>query len=275
MINPNTKLKVYHNASDLSQQAFDFSRDAFSLTLLETDFLYVGFTKPINSIYIQINTPNLNANSINAEYYNGTTWVSISNFFDDSKGLTRSGFMSWDRNQVNQSQNTVNSESAYWVRLSCSADHSATSIQAINLVFADDNDLVNEVPEITDSNHLAGKTSHILTHVAVRNQIIQDLNNKDFKKTNPTTGLKEDLTCWDVLDVNQLKQAAIFLALSKIYFNFSDSPDDKYIQKSNYYQNQYKRAFELSSLALDSDDDGIEDNEETQTEGFSVLRIKR
>lgn len=280
MINPNTKLTVYHDNDgvyeDLSLDAFDFSRDAFSVSLnKDTSYLYLGFYKPINSVFVQINTANTNANSFSAEYYTGSSWTALSNFYDDTKGFIRSGFISWDRNQVSQESNLVNGTRMYWIRLRPSVTHSSTIMQALSFVFCDDSDLTYEVPEITDTNHLAGKTSHILTHVAVRNEILQSLNNKDYKKTNPTTGLKEDLTCWDILDLHQLKQACIFLALSKIYYNFSDSIDDKYYQKYKDYYSKFKSSFELSQLALDTDDDGIKDDEETQTESFSIKRITR
>ncbi len=275
MINTNTKLQVFHNTTDYSKEAFDFTRDTFSLTLLSTDYLYIGFSKPINSVYVQLSTANTTANTLTAEFYNGSAWVALSDFYDDSKGFTRSGFLTWDRNQTNQAASTVNTISSYWIRLQPSASHSATVAQGINFIFADDNDLVLEVPEITDTNHLAGKTSHVLTHVAVRNQIVQDLNNKDYKKHNTSTGLYEDLTYWDILDVNQIRQAAVFLALSKIYFNFSDQPGDKYELKSKEYQVRYKDAFNLSRLFLDSDNDGLEDTEEKVSTPLSVLRIRR
>lgn len=279
MLNTNTKLKLWHDAdgtfTDLSSYGFDFSRDTFSLTLNQsTSYLYIGYYKPINSCFVQINTVNTNANTFTAEYYNGSAWVEF-DLNDDSKGFTRSGFLSWDRNLSGQSSVTINSHSAYYIRLRPSVTHSTTVIQAVNFVFADDTDLTYEVPEITDTNHLAGKTSHILTHVAVRNEILQALNNKDYKKNNATTGLKEDLTCWDILDIHQLKQACIFLALSKIYFNFSDSTDDKYYQKHKDYYAKFKQSFELSQLALDKNDDGIKDDFETQAENFSIKRITR
>lgn len=279
MLNPNIKLTVLHDNlgsfTDLTDSAFDFTKDQFSLTLLSTSYLYIGFYKPISSLFVELVAANENPSSLAVEYYNGSTWESVSNCTDDTKGLTRSGFVSWDKNQVNQSESQVNGKSKFWIRFSPSVDLSAAQVQAISFVFTDDTDLKVEVPEITNENHLAGKTSHILTHVAVRNEILQSLNNKDYRKVNPTTGLSEDLTCWDILDVHQLKQACVFLALSKIYFNFSDAVDDKYYQKYKDYYSKFKSSFELSRLALDENDDGIKDDFETQKSNFSIVRITR
>lgn len=275
MINPLTKLNVWFNSTDHSNDAHDFSKDAFSLTFTDEDFLYIGFYKPINTVYVALATAQQTATTLSCEYWDGSNWASLSNLYDDTKGFTRSGFITWDRSQSNQAASTVNSLTLFWVRIATSNTMGALSVQGINFLFADDNDLVPEVPEIKDTNHLAGKTSHLLTHVAARQQLVQDLNNKNHFKLNPTTGLKEDLTCWDLLDVNQVKQAAIFLALAKIYFNFSDSPDDKHYQKYQDYMARYKDAYELARLALDTDDDGVADEEETQKEEFSILRITR
>lgn len=274
MINPNTKLSVFHNSTDYSNDSFDFTRDNFNLTLLSNGFLYIGYYKPINTLYVSLETPQIVANSLTVELWNGSAWVAVDNKFDDSKGFTRSGFINWDKSN-SQVEHTVNSVSKYWIRISPSADQGQCVVKGINIIFADDQDLITEVPEITDTNHLAGKTSHILTHVAVRNQIIQDLNNKDYKKIDPITGRSEDLTCWDILDANQIKQAAMFLALAKIYFNFSDNPEDKYYQKYQDYMARYKDAYNLSRLFLDEDDDGTLDENEQRAEGFSTVRIKR
>lgn len=278
MVDANTKLTVFHDAngvfSDLSYNSFDYSRDSFSLTLTNpTSYLYIGFYKPINSVYIHLTTANTNAATLIMQYWNGSSWTSLSNAHDDTKGLTRSGYIMWDRNQTNDTEYTVNSTSKFWVRFQPSVTTSAMTVEGINLIFADDQDLKMEVPEITDTNHLAGKTSHILTHVAVKNQIIQELRNKDYYKVNQTTGVKENLTAWDILDLNQIKQAAVFLALSKIYFNFSDS-DDKYQKKSDWYADKYVKAMAVARLSIDDDNDGQLDDHESQ-KTFSTIRISR
>lgn len=281
MVSNDLKLSVLHDANasftNYSNESHDYSRDTATITLTTTTgFIYIGFKKPINSLYIDFTTANTNAATTTLEYWNGTTWTAVGNLMDDSKGLTRSGFITWDRQTLANVdvQKAVNSITKNWVRLSLSATTSAMVINGISNILADDQDLKQEVPEIADTNHLAGKTSHILTHVAVRNQIIQDLRNKNYNVTNPTTGLVEDLTLWDILDINQLKQAAIFLALSKIYYNFSDRIDDIYGVKSIYYKDQYKAAIALSKLSLDSYSDGVANSAETQ-KPFSISRIVR
>lgn len=282
MVTNDIKLTVLNEPTasaftDISSSCHDYSRDTVSVTMTATtSHVYVGFKKPINSIYIDFTTPNTNTSVLSVAYYNGSAFTSVSNLLDDSNGLSRSGFIQWSRPTLSTTEysTAVNSTSLYWYRLTLSVTSSAMVINGISFLFADDQDLKQEVPEIADSNHLAGKTSHILTHVAVRNQIIQDLRNKDYNTTNQVTGLKEDLTVWDVLDANQLKQAAIFLALSKIYFNFSDMPGDKYELKSMKYEEKYIKAIALARISLDENNDGVSDSFEVLKE-FSVVRLGR
>lgn len=281
MVSNDIKLSVLHDANssftNYSNESHDYSRDNATITLtVTTGFIYIGFKKPINQIYIDFTTANTTAATMTLSYWDGSNWTAVGSLMDDTKGLTRSGFITWDRQTLANVdvQKEVNSITKNWVKLSLSATTSAMVINGISNIFADDQDLKQEVPEIADTNHLAGKTSHILTHVAVRNQIIQDLRNKNYGITNPTTGLKEDLTLWDILNANQIKQAAIFLSLSKIYYNFSDRIDDIYGVKSIYYKDQYKSAIALSALSLDSYSDGVANAAETQ-KPFSVSRLVR
>ena len=279
MVDNNIKLNILHNNNgtftDYSNECLDYSRDSATFTVVNpTGFIYIGYKKPFNSVYIDLSTPNLNSNTLDLAYWNGATWSPLSGGLDDTKGLTRSGFITWDRNQFDETAKAVNATTLYWIRLQPGATTTAMTFNGISFLFCDDQDLKSEVPEIVDSNHLAGKTSHILTHIAVRNQLLQDLRNKDYKHKNYTTGLYEDLTVWDILDASQLKQAAIFLALSKIYFNFSDSVDDIYKSKSDKYYSRYENAIKLARISIDEDNDGLTDTFEGMVE-FKNIRIKR
>lgn len=278
MVDNKIKLTVLNEPTaaaftDISSQCHDFSRDAVSVTMTATtSHVYVGYYKPINSIYIDFTTPNTNTSVLTVEKYNGA-YTAVASLQDDSKGLSRNGFINWNR-ATDEVAVTVNSTTLFWYKLTISVTTSAMSINGISFLFADDQDLKQEVPEIADTNHLAGKASHVLTHIAVRNQIIQDLRNKDYTHTNQSTGVKENLTVWDILDANQLKQAAIFLALSKIYFNFSDTVDDKYSQKSIAFNDKYVKSINLARISLDNDEDGIADDHEVGRE-FTNIRIRR
>lgn len=278
MIESKFRLKIFTYTSstytDISKEMADFGRDTITTGIDSDGYIYVGLDKPFNQFYTYLTTPNSTSLSLSIKYWNGSAWTAVSNKIDDTNAFGRSGFISWDRNPTSESKTTINSEEKYWIQIEPSGVITTMTLAGMGFLFADDNDLKTEVPEITDSNHLAGKTSHILTHVAVRNEIIQDLRNKDYYTTNQTTGLIQSLTPWDFLEANQIRQAAIYLALSKIYFNFSDSVDDKYSSKSNTYADKYKKAIDLARLSLDKDDDGIQDDVEQNPE-FSIFRITR
>lgn len=278
MLDSNTRLSILLDKNgtftDLSDSAWDYTRDTFNLTINSTtDYLYIGYTKPINAIYIDMSTPNTNANTLTIEYYNGSNWTVIDPLFDETKGMTRSGFIHWDRNLTDQDENVVNSTTKYWVRVRPDTGHSAITCNGINLLFSCDNELRTVVYEITDSNHLTGKSSHLLTHVGSRNYIIQEFKNKGYVKTN-SSGVKSSINIWDLHDVGEIKQASIFKTLSTIYDNFSDEPNDIYSVKSKSYQRKYEKQIELAKLSFDKDDDGLLDTDERVSETRNV-RISR
>lgn len=267
MIDSRIQLTVFHDAdstfTDHSYGAADFSRDPFSLTLNSaTSYLYVGYYKPINALYFELATPNGNAASLTFEYYNGTAWTALT-VRDETNGLTRSGFILWDRPAL-MASTTINSVAKFYVRCRPSATTTAISVRGLNLVFCDDNSLKQEFYEVDNSSLIpAGQSSHIMSHVAARNQIMQELRNKGFVKYNSATG-EESLTQWDLLDIFETKEAAKYLALSKIFFSLSDQQDDNWAKKHTEYADRYDATMKALELTLDSDDDGVVDDEEVR-----------
>lgn len=251
---------------DLSNDMLDYARNSSTIDLNSSDdYLYIGYYKPINSVYCEISTANTNANTFTAEFYNGSSWVAIAGFYDETKGFTRSGFIRWDRNQTNEESVEVNSTTKYYIRLRPSATHSSTVIDGINLVFSDDQDLETEVKEVTGTRFLpSGENSHILTHVASRNEIIQKIRNDGRVKRNLSTGVFKKMDAFDLLDIEEIRQASTYLTLSKIYMALSDDPEDIYMDKSKNYRSLYNGAIDLYFLELDFDDDGEKDTSEEQ-----------
>ena len=255
--------------SDVSNDAADFLRDSFALEMVSAeDTLYVGFYKPINAVYIDLGTANINAATLSLEAFNGTSWVSIDSK-DETEGLTRSGFITWERDdmaQVNssgipQGETDVNGITGYWVRATVSTDMSASVVNGINLVFSDDAMLVTEFPSVLDPRILGNDSSQIRQHVSARNFIVQQLRNDGYIKYNSTTG-KENFSQWDLLDVYEIREAATALALSNIFFILSDEVGDNWWTKHQTYNNRFKRSMQMANLSVDSDDDGIEDASE-------------
>lgn len=276
MINPNTKLTVLHDNNSVftehSEIAAEYLRDDFSIDLSSTeDYLYIGFTKNFGSIYMELTTPNLNANTLAAEYYDGTIWVSL-DLTDETQGMTRSGFMFWDKSVMNTVE--IDSIDRFYIRLRPSNDHSSTSVRGVNLVFSDDTMLKAEFFQIDETGVLpSNQDSHINHHVAARNTLVQYMRNEGYlkKDSNAATSIIDQ---WDLIDIFEIREAASFLALNRIFFNLSDNIDDHWWAKYLVYKKRYERALVgLTNLSLDLNDDGIdsaaEKNAPTKTARWS------
>jgi len=277
MLDFKNRLFVFHDDNsvfvDHSNDSFDFSRNSYLLPLVSAeDFLYIGFRKPINTFYVDMKVVSTET-TFTAEYFNGTTFTSLSNFFDDSRGFSRSGFVRWDRNQTDEAATTIDGQEAFWYKLKPAADFGeGAEVQGLNILFSDDQDLNDEFDCIND--YLSdNRTSFVLFHQSAKRDIIQELRNKRSNKRSSTKDL-EDITEWDVLDTPQINQASKYLVLSKIFFNISDNVEDKYYQFFRDYDRKYKESFPVGILRLDEDDDGLTDNSEARREVITrIVRI--
>jgi len=268
MIDSRTKLTVLHDAAgvftDYTKFAADYIRDPFTVTIAAaTGYLYLGFTKPFGAAYVELPTPSTTSATFAAEYYDGAAWTALT-IDDESKAFQRSGYIFWDKTLM--SSVSINSNTKYYIRLRPSASTSATIVRGINLVFSDDVQLKQEFFDIDNTNILPpGEDSHISAHVASRNFILQSLRNQGYiKSAESATGSisDENITQWDLHDLFEIRQAATYLALSKIFFNLSDAVDDHWWQKYQDYQDKYEGAMRLARLSLDKDDSGVEEVDE-------------
>ena len=266
MLRTKNKLTIFDDNNstftDYSNEALDYDRDTFTVTLnSSTSYLYVGFYKPISTFYIELGTANVNAGSLTGQYYNGSSWVSLTGMFDESASLTRSGFIQWDRNLTDEAEVAVDGTTLYWYRFQPSVTHSATVVNGLNIIFADDQDLKREYFEASEFLP-NGEGSHILTHVAARDHIIQYLRNSGHFKESQATGRMKDITVFDILDIGQIKLAATYLALGKIFLSVQDNVDGVHLEKSRHFMSLYSTAIKTFYLDLDADDDGVQDEEE-------------
>ena len=266
-------LVLYHDDNgsfiDYTLEARDFLRDEFTVDFTNgEDHIYLGLYKPFNMVFLELKTGLLADSNLTAEYYDGATWQSL-NIIDDSKGMQRDGFISWFK-PLDWAETSINIDSKYYIRFNMNTD--TPEIQGFNVVFADDNDLRQEVRCIDD--YLQGNdSSFIAYHVSARNDIIQTMRNGGNSTKQENKINHENLTKWDLLDLGEVRQAAKYLALHKIFFDVSENPDDKQYQRAIDYNQKYGEAFKLFRLSIDKNDDGIADDEEkTEVRRMRVLK---
>lgn len=266
MIDSRTQLSVFWDDNgvftDYTDSMADFIRDDADLAAFDSanDWIYLGFYKPFSSAYFHITAANTDTSAANtAEYYDGAAWQSLT-IKDETKSFSRSGFIFWDKSVMNSV--AINSTTKYWVRIKANVAVTALTFRAINVLFSDDNSLKQEFAEIDNSGLIpAGQTDHVLSHVSARNDILSHLRNIGYVKYNSTTG-EENITPWDLHDIFEVRQASVYLTLSKIFFNLSDDVNDHWWAKYKEYEDKYKVAITVPKLSVDTDDDGVKDTAE-------------
>lgn len=272
----NNSLDIFLASTDISKSVKTFGEE-YSLTLLNSSHIDIGYKKPINQIFIEIKTPNIASSTISIQKWNGSAWVSLKHL-DETNGFKKSGFIFFDEDDLTVKQ-LHNSKNQYWYRLIVNTSTSGLVLNGINLVFNNLADLKNEEPAI-ESFYPRTITSHILSIVSAREYILRRINNSQplnfyILPTNPLTGLSyvdvRNLNVFDIFDINELRDASTYYALHKIFSNRSDEADSVYKQKADDYLLKFEQTFKLFTgrkLTIDINDDGIED------EGDKINSIK-
>lgn len=258
-----TKLDIIYSdggsETDFSQDAQDFKRDTFNITLTTDDFIYVGFKKTINALYFALEQVNTITSSLSIEFFSDEGWSQLE-ISDDTRAFSRSGFITWLR-PLNGELVTIAGKELCWIRISSNDNIDLVEFQAINLVFSDDNDICSEVPALVDTCfYQQGASSHILQHVAAKNYIMSRLKTVGY--INFTETGEQNINEWDILDVYELRQASTYYAISQIYFNLSDNVEDQYWSKYKEYEQKFEEAFSLGRLRIDMNDDGQVNSDE-------------
>jgi hypothetical protein len=240
--------------TDVSDALCDFGTDTEDITLASAGYLYLGFPKPITGTFFYLETENTTPLTVTAQVYAQSGWVTPSSL-DDTKGFTRSGFISWELPETGVVASTVNGMEMLWHRLAVSTDSEEMTVIAVSALFADDNELVKEFPDILDTSFLLGKPNHILIHESCRDEIVQRFRNQGLRTVR--NSYYRRLTHWDIMDVQEVRMAARYLALSKIFENVANYDDkDNWRQKSRMYWNKFEKAVDLAFLTWDRLQDG-------------------
>lgn len=278
MINNKLKLTVLHEDDavfiDHSNNAIDYARDSFNLEVVAAeDFVYIGYYKPISTVYLAMATASTTDTTLSGQYWNGLAWTDLVGYSDDSRAMQRSGFIQWDRNQADEELTTVNGSELFWYRFTLGADTSACVVSGINIVFSDDEDLKKELFEYREFLP-TNETSFLLNHVSARDEIIQNIRNNGRYKQNQNNGRNLDLNAFDVLNINQLNKASTYLVMANIMANVLTDPDGLFREKERYYRSKFNSAMDLFYLDLDTDDNGILNRDE-ELRSFTGTLVRR
>lgn len=247
--------------SDNSLDLNNYLQDDVALSWVAAeDNQYIGLYKPFYGLYFELTSAASVAPSLSIEYWNGSAWSAL-NIFDETKDLARSGFIRWDRELEDWEEVDVNGVSKFWLRLRASNDFDLT-YRGINIVFSNDSDLTAEQNDIVSKYKAKGDVSMIRYHVAARNEIIQSLRNSGYSTQQNESSTTNQITQWDILDIDEPRQASKFLTLAKVWFDNSNETDDKSWQRYTENYSHFGAAYKLFFQTLDKDDDGKKDANE-------------
>lgn len=252
-------LKIFLDNINQSIKLSNYATDAVTFDFQASKEIHIGYFKPLKRIFIEMLFANLSTANISFKYFNGTTFVNADELVDETLSLKESGSIYWTQNE-SEKETTLHGEKMYWYKINTDADMGNIQIKGINLLFSNDIDLLEEKPLILEN--LGPLKSFINFHQASRNQIVQSLNNEFYLKYD---GEFKQLTAFDLLEVNEVKEASKYLTLSKIYDFLSDQVGDKYELEARRFENLYGIARNSSFITLDSNNNGKADPSEKMT----------
>jgi hypothetical protein len=212
---------------------------------------------------------NTNAATLTIQAYLNSTWTTLA-VIDDTLGCTRSGFIRWDVEDIETSVAQVLagsgcSDSLHWLKITTSASFSGTTaVGGISLLFSDDQDLLQEDANCTGSGYLAGQSSTLKYHLAARNDILSDLRKRGIMIVDNETGYYKGVCAWDLLNIEDVNEAAKWRALYKIYYGMVQAREDLWDIRSKDALGKYEKLMQgLQFPQIDQNDDGQLGAEET------------
>lgn len=274
------QFSVKHNDGgfvDISNKVYDYGRDEVLLQLKTTSTLYIGYRKPFNFMYASFIALNDVPNALTVQYHDVTddALKSVLNLSEETEGFTREGFIKFTRPELNSQATTawkpttVDGEEMFWLVITTDTDHNVlTKVNALGILFNNEQDIIQERSNITSKHAQDERTkTWVVKAQASRDEIVQAIRTQGKKKVT-SGGILEpsrmlDITAFDFLRLDQIRQASKWLSLAKIFQNeLSDAADDKWMTLGETFEGKFDDAFDVFLLSLDTDDDGEEDFEE-------------
>jgi hypothetical protein len=264
-------LKIFHGAEDISREQSRFEYLTSNVSIFYNT-LSIGFYKPVNSLYFNV-IKNDVVKITNLKYFNGISFEDVTGLKDLTFGLSGPGFISWKNGQISEAKTEVEGVELYWYQVTVE-DSEPIDLRGIGPLFSDDYDLIGIYPTIL--NHLPeGQNTFVRFHEEAARDIIIDLRRTGLVINGRLTDAagRKQIDAFDLLDKEEVRDAAKYFALSKIFSWLSDSPGDKWENLASKYEAE--AAGSLTPLiTLDQNDNGIiEDYEEAADMPVIVGRL--
>jgi len=256
---------VYSDYSSLR----DYYGSAKSISLSNTEYLYLGSPFKFNQFYIKFSVLSTVSNSLNIELFDGVSWQYVSSIEDGTNGFKNSGHVSFipDKYKTwqNLDSNFVDSNMPmvyeyYWLRISVTSTLSPVpSISFIGHLFLEsDNLLSGEFPNFANASFMTafktGKTDWEEQRYLATNLIIERLIQKNILVDGN-----------QLLDIKRLRGATI-QKTAQLIFN---SMGDDYLDQANGARDESEKRLHGNLFLIDDKNTAIVDNQvRTSKQGY-------
>lgn len=262
------KLKILHSGIDYSLKF-----ESFTGAVNELDFttapLFIGFHKPLKSIYVELQS-RIAVDSLEVEFWNGSAFAAMSGIEDETEGLTKSGPIRFSNEEQLKHDFDSSGKELYWIKITPSNNPALVGIFGINLVLSNDKDF-GFVPNILD--YLPDNlNSWIGFHEEARNTIVQTIRNSGKKIYQHETLETRQVDQFDLLQIDEFRNASKYLALHLIFDFLSKGEDDHYSVKSKRFLERYEQALNSNLMTVDLNDNGQIDEGENSAVQFIGIR---
>ena len=273
----NKSLDVYLGLNNITDTLSVF-KGFKALTLSDATFLHVGYSKPIHSLYIDLNKVNINESILVIEKWDGSAWHIVDRQ-DESFGLKKSGHI-FTNDFTEEAKQTLHGKEQFWMRISTIGTTSELEVRYLNLVFNNLEDLLSLDPAIELYYPMDGETNTEIrtflgAFMSARETMLHWLNQSGKYKYNGTSVAL--LTQWDIYNVNELRMVSKYLSMYTIFISLYDNKEDVTRDKAMLYLKNAQSAFDAfrSILTLDTNDSGRLDQTELDNSRPSSVRLGR
>ncbi len=235
--------------TETTSETQSLSSDALAFVLTDAQKFYVGFQGRFASRHFAMGTANTNAATLTVKYWDGTAFTAVEDLLDQTDGMTKSGFISWQNVQdwVTVEQTPVDDVALYWIEITTDTTFSVgTTLQSVITLFSDDEMLRIFYPElINDATYLpAGRTDFLEQHNAARIKVLRRLKQRNK--------IQDDE---QIIDVNEVAEASVHCAAWMILNPIARSESDQELRDEAF--ENFEREIRESDIRPDLNKDGV------------------